>query len=405
MFLPFNGTDGAEPAVGVLRDPAGNLFGTTAGGGTGYSGVVFKVDAAGNETVVHAFADWRDGWSPYAGLTADSEGNLYGTTSQGGPGLGTVFKLDSAGRETLLYSFRGGADGAQPWANVIRDSAGNLYGTAQFGGTGNAGVVFKVDATGQETVLYSFTGGADGAQPVAGLVRDAAGNLFGTTEFGGTANLGVVFEVSATGQEAVLHSFAGAADGARPLSGLAPGPRGFFYGTTFEGGAKYSGVLYIVNPAGEMSVVYTFTGQADGGGPVGAMTSDSAGNFYGTTEFGGTGGAGGFGVVYKIDPIGNLTVLHSFTGGADGGYPMSGLIRDAAGSLYGTASWGGPGNFGLVFMLSAAGQETVLYNFLGGTDGQGPTTGVIRDPAGNLFGTTSYGGTRGGGVIFKIAVP
>lgn len=138
---------------------------------------------------------------------------------------------------------------------------------------------------------------------------------------------------------------------------------------------------------------------------MGAVTSDSAGNFYGTTEFGGTGGGGGFGVVYKIDPIRNVTVLHSFTGGADGGYPMSGLIRDAAGRLYGTASEGGSGNSGLVFLLSAAGQETVLYNFLGGTDGQGPTTGVIRDAAGSLFGTTAYGGTRGGGVIFKIAVP
>ena len=266
-------------------------------------------------------------------------------------------------------------------------------------------MVFKVDATSQETVLYNFTGGADGAQPVAGLVRDAAGNLFGTTEFGGTANLGVVFEVSATGQETVLHSFAGGADGARPLSGLAPDSRGFFYGTTYEGGAKDSGVLYVVNPAGEMSVVHTFTGQADGGGPVGAMTSDSAGNFYGTTEFGGTGSAGGFGVVYKIDPIDNFTVLHSFTGGADGGYPMSDLIRDPAGRLYGTASWGGSGNFGLVFMLNPEGRETVLYNFLGGADGLGPAAGVIRDAAGNLFGTTVGGGTKSGGVIFKIAVP
>ncbi len=381
----FTGTDGAYPYSGVLRDPAGNLYGTARSGGVGYSGLVYKIDAAGGETVVHVFTDRADGWSPFAGLTADAEGNLYGTTYQGGPGAGTLFKLDSAGRETLLHTFTGGTDGEQPSANVIRDSAGNLYGTTQYGGTANAGVVFKVDATGQETVLYSFTGGADGAQPVAGLVRDAAGNLFGTTENGGNANLGVVFELSATGQETVLHSFAGGTDGANPVSGLAPGTGGYFYGTTFYGGAKDSGVVYILTPAGEVFVIYTFTGNADGGDPAGTLISDSAGNFYGTTEFGGTGGAGGYGVVYKIDPIGNESVLYQFTGGADGGYPMSNLIRDSAGNLYGTAQGGGSGNFGVVFMLSPAGQETVLYNFRGGADGGAPRGGCDPRCGGESF--------------------
>ncbi len=401
----FTGSDGAFPYSGVLRDPAGNLYGTARSGGAGYSGLVYKIDAAGRETVVHAFTDRADGWSPYAGLTADAEGNLYGTTYQGGPGAGTLFKLDSAGHETLLHTFTGGTDGEQPSANVIRDSAGNFYGTTQFGGTANAGVVFKVDATGEETVLYSFSGGADGAQPVAGLVRDAAGNLFGTTENGGNANLGVVFEVSATGQETVLHSFAGGTDGARPLSGLAADPRGFFYGTTFEGGAEDNGVAYIVDSAGGMGLIHTFTGKGDGGDPESAVTIDSAGNVYGTTAFGGLGSTGGYGVVYKIDPMGNESVLYQFTGGADGGYPMSNLIRDSAGNLYGTAQGGGSGNFGVVFMLSPAGQETVLYNFLGGPDGENPTTGLIRDAAGNLFGTVAYGGTKGGGTIYKITVP
>ncbi len=191
--------------------------------------------------------------------------------------------------------------------------------------------------------LYSFTGGADGAHPVAGVIRDSAGNLYGTTRDGGTANLGVVYEVDATGHETVLHSFGGGNDGSYPVSGLVAGPRGFFYGTTFEGGPEDSGIVYAVTPAGEEYRVYTFTGKADGAYPGGALTSDSAGNLYGTTEFGGTGGSGGFGVVYKIDLIGNESVLYQFTGGADGGYPASNLIQDSAGNLYGTATEGGPG--------------------------------------------------------------
>ena len=215
----------------------------------------------------------------------------------------------------------------------------------------------------------------------------------------------MVYEVDATGHETVLHSFGGGTDGSYPVSGLVAGPRGFFYGTTFEGGAEDAGIVYAVTPAGEEYRVYTFTGKADGACPGGALTSDSAGNLYGTTEFGGTGGSGGFGVVYKIDLIGNESVLYQFTGGADGGYPASNLIQDSAGNLYGTATEGGSGNIGLVFVLSPAGQETVLYNFPGGADGGGTSAGVIRDAAGSLFGTTVSGGTKGGGTIFKIAVP
>ncbi len=236
---------------------------------------------------------------------------------------------------------------------------------------------------------------------MAGVIRDSAGNLFGTTQYGGTVNLGVVYEVNATDQETVLHSFTGGADGSRPLSGLVSDSRGFFYGTTFEGGASDNGVVYEVNAAGGFALAHSFTGKADGGGPEGALTLDSAGNFYGTTPFGGA----GFGVVYKLDSTGNETVLHQFTGGADGSNPVSSLIRDAAGNLYGTAPEGGSRGVGVAYMLDPAGRETVLYNFGGGADGAYPFVDLIRDRAGNLFGTTAYGGTKSGGTIFKIAVP
>jgi uncharacterized repeat protein (TIGR03803 family) len=193
----MGGVDGGYPFTGVIRDPAGNLYGTAEFGGTSGAGVVYKVDTASQETVLYSFTGGVDGGYPeYAGVIRDSAGNLYGTTSSGGTsGTGVVYKVDTKGQETVLHSFTGSTDGSQPEAGVVRDSAGNLYGTTVYGGTSGAGVVYKVDKGGHETVLHSFTGGADGAYPWAGVIRDSAGNLYGTTSSGGTKNSGEVFEV------------------------------------------------------------------------------------------------------------------------------------------------------------------------------------------------------------------
>ena len=158
--------------------------------------MVYKVDTAGQETVLYSFTGGADGGEPWAGVIRDAAGNLHGTTYYGGTaGVGVVYKVDTAGQETTLYSFTIGADGGQPYAGVIRDSAGNLYGTTYYGGTAGAGVVYKLDPAGQETVLYSFTGGADGGSPRAGVIRDAAGNLYGTAYSGGTESSGVIFKI------------------------------------------------------------------------------------------------------------------------------------------------------------------------------------------------------------------
>ena len=181
---------GASPYAGVIRDSAGNLYGTTFGGGTAGRGVVYKLDTAGHETVLYSFTGGADGGDPYAGVIRDSAGDLYGTTFGGGAaGAGVVYKLDPADHETVLYSFTGGADGGNPYAGVIPDSAGDLYGTTFGGGAAGAGVVYKLDPADHETVLYSFTGGADGGNPYAGVIPDSAGNLYGTT-YGGGTNVG-----------------------------------------------------------------------------------------------------------------------------------------------------------------------------------------------------------------------
>src|ERR1022692_672141 len=398
LYSFTGGADGGYPNAGVIRDSAGNLYGTTTAGGASNWGVVYKLDPAGNYTVLYSFTGGENGGGPYAGVIRDPAGNLYGTTSDGGAAsVGVVYKLNAASQETVLHTFTGGADGSFPNAGVIRDSSGNLYGTTSSGGTANAGVVYTLDAAGRETVLYSFTGGADGSFPYAGVIRDSAGNLYGTTLVGGPAELGEVFELDAAGNETVLFSFPGPTDGEWPTAGVIRDPAGNLYGTTEYGGRANAGVVYKVNTAGREKVLYSFTGGADGSFPYAGVIRDSAGNLYGTTT---AGGASNSGVVYKVNTAGQETVLYSFTGAADGGLPFAGVIRDSAGNLYGTTTAGGASNSGVVYKVNTAGQETVLYSF--GAGGSFPYAGVIPDSAGNFYGTTSSGGTANAGVVYKL---
>ena len=318
-------------------------------------------------SVLYTFTGASDGGNPVGGLSRDAEGNIYGTTCcDGAHGAGTVFMLDKAGNETVLYSFTGGQDGDQPYASLIRDTEGNLYGTTFWGGVSTecnggfgCGVVFKLDQSGNETVLHSFTGiGGDGANPYDGLVRDPNGNLYGTTLYGGgssacSGGCGVVFKVDTAGKETVLHSFGGGTDGVGPLAGL---------------------------------------------------VRDDEGSLYGTTQYG---GAYGQGTVFKLDNARRETVLYAFTGGADGGQPFLGyLLRDAKGNLYGTTVRGGASSCsslcGVVFKLDKSGKEKALYGFTGGTDGANPYAGLVGDAEGNLYGTTNQGGASGEGTVFML---
>ena len=344
------GADGYSPLAGVIGDALGNLYGTTVYGGTFDHGVVYKVDGAGHETVLYNFEGAGDGGYPSAGVILDLESNLYGTTYEAWAGArsGVVYKLDSSGNQTVLYTFMNGPDGGYPTAGVIRDAAGNLYGTTSNGGASGYGVVYQVDTAGNETVLHNFMGGADGASPYAGLIRDAASNLYGTAVYGGASNAGVVYKVDTAGNETVLYSFSGELDGGYPYAGVMRDEAGNLFGTTFRGGASGAGVVYRVDSAGHEGVLYSFSGGADGGYPYAGVTSDPAGNLYGSTL---SGGAWNSGVVYKVDRSGNETVLYSFAGGAEGAGNYDGVIHDKAGNLFGTGYIGGGGNGGVVFKL------------------------------------------------------
>jgi uncharacterized repeat protein (TIGR03803 family) len=359
--------------------------------------------AASSFTVLYTFNGGSDGGFPAGDLIFGVGGDLYGTTYRGGAnGMGTIFRLSTSGQQRVIYSFKGNPDGAYPVSGLTRDTVGNLYGTTFFGGE-FYGTAFKLDTSSAESLLYTFTGGADGYGGRGTLLRDPVGNLFGTTQYGG-ADYGAIFRIDTAGKQKVVYTFTGGADGAYPVSGLIRDSSGNLYGTA-RGGGNGCGVLFKLDSTGKFSVIHAFNDLVEGCWPWGGVVRDDAGNFYGTTAYGGPGG--GFlssGAIYKVDSSGNATALHVFTGnpdGLDGSFSYSGLVRDSAGSLYGTTTEGGPSNYGTIFKVDASGNESILYMFTGGSDGYFPESKLALDAAGNLYGV-SAGGANGYGVVFKF---
>ena len=370
-------------------------------------------------TVLYAFQNPPDGTNPFAGLIRDAAGNFYGTAETGGANCcGTIFKLSKTSKETVLYNFGGSKDGQSPTSALVRDSQGNFYGTTLGGGAYGVGTVFKLSASGKETVLHHFTGHADGATPRAGLIRDAKGNLYGATESGGRSNWGIVFKLNAAGKETVLHSFAGGSkDGAIPAGTLLRDESGSLYGTTGSGGdtacnAPYGcGTVFRLDTDGKLTLLHVFTGTGgDGAFPYAGLIRDAARNFYGTAEQGGDlscAGGAGCGIVFKLSKTGKETLLYAFKAGNDGAFPEAPLIRDGKGNLYGTTWGGGSTGYGTVFKIDSTGHETMLHSFNWQTDGGQPLAPLFRDNAGNLYGTTSLDGSTGCGgygcgTVFKL---
>jgi uncharacterized repeat protein (TIGR03803 family) len=364
--------DGAGPDAGLLAGSDGNFYGTTRYGGAHGQGAVIRLTPSGNESVLYAFGTAaKDGSDPSAGLIQDSAGNLYGTTIGGGAhGQGTVYRIDPAGKETILYSFGATVtDGSGPTCSLILDNSGNLYGTTPSGGANGSGTVFKVDPSGTETVLYSFLGAADGLAPFAGLTAGNDGNFYGTTTSGGGSYYGTVFRITPSGAFSSVYAFGtnGVTDAALPYASLTLGSDGNFYGTAYLGGLYGAGAVFRLTPAGAESVLYSFTGggalagSTDGASPYAGLIQGSDGNLYGTTA---TGGAYNVGSVFRITPAtGRELLLYSFTGDPGGGAGISGsldgaqpngsLLEDGSHNFFGTASTGGAGLTGTVFKLTS----------------------------------------------------
>jgi uncharacterized repeat protein (TIGR03803 family) len=399
-------TDGANPFGGLIQGTNGNFFGTTSQGGASNAGTAFQVTSTGGLSIVQAFAaGTAEGAYPYGGLIQGTDGNFYTTTSQGGASsLGTVIQLTPAGAVTVLHTFTGGsADGAIPRSGLIQGTNGNFYGTTSQGGASNLGTVIQLTPAGTVTVLHAFTGGnADGANPEADLIQGTDGNFYGTTFSGGASYAGTVFQVTPTGAFTILHTFAGGrADGAYPFAGLVQGTDGNFYGTTYSGGASNAGTVFQLTPTGTLTILHTFVGgSADGSYPFAGLIQGTDGNLYGTTS---QGGASNAGTVFQITPAGTLTILHIFAGGGtDGAVPFGRLFQGSDGNFYGTTTQGGVWNMGTVFQMTPAGALSVLYEFTGGTDGATPFAGVVRTIDGNIYGTSFSAGPLGGGDVYML---
>jgi uncharacterized repeat protein (TIGR03803 family) len=383
---------------------------------------LFNVPSVSAQTfsMLYAFTGKSDGASPRAGLVADSAGNLYGTTYEGGDlsacnklGCGVVFKLSASGSYSVLHTFPENLlDGLGPYAALALTAAGTYMGTATGGGAENNGAIFTIDTTGNEKLVHSFAL-LDGQTPEAGLTRGSGGNFYGTATAGGgirnsfcDQNCGVVFKTRASGALTVLHDFAGGSDGITPQAGVAVDAVGNVYGTTITGGTgpctfggPGCGIVYKIDPAGAETILHTFV-LTDGATPLGQLVLDSAGNLYGTTY---SGGEFNFGEVYKIDSSGNFLILYNFTGGADGSQPSAGVVLDNANNIYGTTSGGGTKSIcafgcGVVFRMDSAGAYQVLHRF-NFTDGFFPEAPLLIR-GGAVYGTTPAGATAG--VIFKV---
>lgn len=392
----FTDVDGANPFAGVIEGPDGSFYGTTANGPTRKAfGTIFKLDVNGSLATLHVFKGSSGGRQIESGVTQGRDGSFYGTTIYGGADdIGTVFKLDPTGTLTTLYSVtRTGP--AFPGAGVIEASDGNLYGTAVGSGADDYGMVFKLDPAGTLTVVHRFTS-TDGAYPRAGLIQASNGSFYGTTESGGAYGQGTVFRLDQDGTLTTLVSFGPDADGRSPTAGVIQAADGNFYGTTVTGGAHGYGTVFKLDWAGTLTTLHSFT-LAEGAFPGAGVVQGRDGNFYGTTR---NGGASFPATIFRMDPDGTLTTLYGFTG--TGGFSIPGPVEGSDGSFYGTTRIGGANNIGTLFRLDPDGTLTTLHSFAW-QDGVQPGTAarLILASDGSLYGTTESGGPYGGGVIFR----
>jgi len=370
---PFTAAEGETPSTPLMRAADGNFYGVTEEGGAADRGTIFRMTPTGAVTVLHSFAGNPDGNRPRGGLIQASDGNFYGTTYFGGGlSFGCVFRMTPAGQVTIVYVF--GAtpgDGQNPRAALMQANDGNLWGTTERGGTWGRGTVFAVNLNGQILFRYSFSGNADGAYPYAPLMQASDGAMYGTVYAGDFATFGRVFVV-ANGTVTVLHTFLSGADGANPMGALVEGRDGNLYGTTRFGGAFNSGTVFRMVPSsGDTTIVKSFNGGTEGATPSTALIQARDGNFYGTT---GTGGIG-YGTLFRLTPTGVLTTLHNFTGGVDGANPAAPLLESGGGVLLGTTMNGG--GRGGVFRIDIALSTAVRGDF----DGDGKIDVAVFQPA------------------------
>jgi uncharacterized repeat protein (TIGR03803 family) len=396
QVLKVLGKAGGNPYAGLTLDGAGNLYGTALAGGDGTkgnAGTVFKIDPGGNVSVLFNFSAGSIG-RPMAGVVLGGDGSLYGTTPQfTGDYTATAYKIDASGNFILLHAFEGGF--ITTAGGLIKGIDGNFYGASSDCVPENrSGTIYKIDSAGNYSVVYEFPGqcGGPNSEPIQG----SDGSFYGTTANSDNSGAGTVFKLDSSGNFSILHEFE---SGYFSESKLLQTSDGSLYGATLTGGANNAGILYKIDPSGTFSVLHEFDGGDGGKAPVAGLIQGSDGNFYGTTT---AGGIDGLGIVYRISPSGDFNVLHSFDT-ITGANPYAPLVQYGDGSFYGTTVNGGSFGEGVVFRIDSTGTVSVVYSF-GSSDETGtvPLAELIQDKDGYFYGTISEGGVNGSGTIYRI---
>lgn len=402
------GTMGSAPVTGVAVICAPNSY-TVGGAISGLtSGGLVLLDNGGDAITLGINA------TQFTLNTPVAFGSAYAITVQTAPaglvcrvsnGTGTMGAADVTGitigcvpNFTLLYSFAGGTDGANPHQySLLQGTDGNFYGATLYGGAHNDGTVFEITPSGTETLLYSFAG----SPSFAGMIQASDGNFYGTTANGGTQGRGSFFELTPSGTETDLYSFSETKSNGGPYSGVVEASDGNFYGMDYLGGTSTLGTVFRITPGGVESIVHSFAGGSDGSKPSDVPIQASDGNLYGTTAVGGTSGVG---TIFRLTLSGTETILHAFAGGtSDGSSPYAGVIEGSDGNFYGTTQTGGASGQGTVYQLTPGGVETLLHSFAGGSsDGADPYAGLIQGADGNFYGTTYNGGASNDGTVYEI---
>ena len=365
-------------------------------------------------TTLGAFNNTNSGANPYSPPVLGADGNLYGVLPYGGTNSsGVIYQITTTAVQSTLHVLNS-TDGARPVGQLAVATDGSLYGTASGGGSNNMGTIFRITTNGVFTRLYSFGAvtnsqgySLDGSSPYGGLIQGSDGNFYGTTYGGGRTNQGTVFAFATNGTLTLLHEFTGddgSADGAKPYTGsLVEGAPGVFYGTTSEGGTNKDGTIYQITTAGTLTTLFQFA-STNGLNPYSSLSLGTDGYLYGTTS---SGGSNNYGLAFRLTTNGALTTLFQFpANGTNGFYPEGGLALGYNNTLYGTTYTGGAKSVGTLFQLTTNGSITTLYSFTNGAGGANPYAGLIRDAAGNLYGATLYGGNQGGyGTVFRWSDP
>jgi uncharacterized repeat protein (TIGR03803 family) len=368
--------------------------------------VVSLLCVAGAQTVstVYNFAGGTtSGANPwYVTLVQGTDGQLYGTTYNGGShGKGTAFKVSTAGVFTLLHSFNGGAsDGAYPTGGFTLGSDGNLYGTTQMGGSGSQGVVFKMTTSGTVTLLHTFNAGTDGAFPWGPPILASDGNYYGTTS-AGSKNNGLVYKITSTGTFTTVYKFDGT-HGTYPIAPPTQGVDGFLYVPVSEGGASFCGTIVKLSTAGVLNSYYSFPCTSGGSFPIGPLVQNASGTFYSTTQ---NGGANNEGTIYEVSTGLSASVMYSFGSFfGDGYYPSAGLFLGTDGNYYGSTAEGGSFDDGSLFNISTSASYNQLYSFNNSANllQMAPLSPPVEYTTGLLYGVTEFGGTTNQGTVYSL---